>query len=915
VGESNKLNAWLRIRIGAACFAGLIGAVVLIGWASGHVELTRVVAGLSAMNPMTAVSLIALGAALLLRPRRDALYVRLLCSVAIFVGSAKLAQLSTGWSFGVDELLFQSRLGSLSDVPPNRMAPNTALALALAGLALLLSGARSHRLKLASHAVAMVVSGITLFAIIGYVLGLAALYEVSTFNAMALHAAASLLAISIGVLAVNPRIGIMAILADQGPAGTLARTALPVALMVPVLVGLFRLSGESAGFYGTDDGIAIQVFANVLVTFALLITSLVMLHRSDRQRRERELAVARSEEHYRIAERIGRVGHWRMEFPSGRLIWSDEYREICGMAKDAEPSIDAVLNLYLPEDAAAARAEMEQASTTGTGWEASRRLVRPDGEFRHIKSHSVCERDEDGNLTALFGVVLDVTDLELARRQAEAASATKAAFLANMSHEIRTPMNGVMGFAELLLATPLQPEQKRHASLILDSARSLLKLLNDILDVSKIDAGQLEVVSEPFSLRHGIRQCVDLMLPMASQKGLTLTATMAPDVPVRIVGDGLRLRQILLNLIGNAVKFTSHGSVTVEARRGQSDNGEATLVVSVCDTGVGIAEERLAAVFEEFVQADPSISRRFGGSGLGLSISRRLADLMGGRIALCRREGGGTEATVILPLIEASEEEPAAASLLPGGGFPNGDMRPASILLVEDIDINRELVTTLLTRMGHMVEVAENGAVALAKAAELAERPDAWDLILMDVQMPVMDGLTATRAIRALGGRAASVPIVALSAGAFASDIQDCRDAGMNDHVAKPIVTADLVAAIKRWARPTERRAAPSPEAEAVSAEFLSRFAERRRSSAGRLQELRAQLTGADALLLQAVLGEAVQVAHVIAGTAGMFGDAPLGRIASEVEQELAAARTQESAEAAFEPIRRLSAALEAKAA
>ncbi|HEX9954978.1 MAG TPA: ATP-binding protein [Allosphingosinicella sp.] len=888
---------------------------MLTGWASGHLELTRVIAGLSAMNPMTAVSLAALAVALVLRPRLDATIIRTLCAVAIAIGTAKLVQLVAGWPWGVDQLLFDSKLGGLVDVPPNRMAPNTAFALALTGIALILAGARSHRLKLASHVVAMVVIGITLFAIIGHVLGLAALYEVGKFHAMALHAAAALLAISVAVLAINPSIGLMAILADRGPAGTLARTALPIALMVPVFVGLLRVSGQSAGFYGTDDGIAIQVFANVLVTFALLMTSLVVLHRSDRQRRERELGVARSEERYRIAERIGRVGHWRLECPSGRLIWSDEYREICGLGRDVEPDIEAVLDLYLPEDAAAARAEIAAASVTGTGWESSRRLIRPNGELRYIKSHSVCERDEEGRLTALFGVVLDVTDLELARREAEAASATKAAFLANMSHEIRTPMNGVMGFAELLLASDLDGEQKRHASLILDSARSLLKLLNDILDVSKIEAGQLEVVAEPFSLRHGIRQCVDLMLPMASQKGLALTATMEPDVPVRVVGDGLRLRQILLNLIGNAVKFTSHGEVTVEVRRGADEKGEPTLVLSVCDTGVGIAEERMSAVFEEFVQADASISRRFGGSGLGLSISRRLADLMGGRIALAAREGGGTVATLTLPLVQASDEEVPAVSSATGAAAVPGDGRPASILLVEDIDINRELVTTLLTRMGHKVEVAENGAVALAKAAALAERPDAWDLILMDVQMPVMDGLTATRAIRALGGRAASVPIVALSAGAFASDIQECRQAGMNDHVAKPIVTADLVSAIKRWARPAERRAAPSPEAEAMSADFLKRFAERRRSSAERLQALKGQLEGADAGALQAVLREAMQVAHVIAGTAGMFGDAPLGRLAGEVEQALEAARSCEDAAAAVEPIRRLSAALQAEAA
>ncbi len=284
-----------RIRIIAACFAGGIGSVVLLGWASGHVELTREVAGFSAMTPITAVSLIALSACLLLRGRAKATILGVLASVPVVVGAAKLAQFATGAETGIDQVLFDSQLASFVDVPPNRMAPNTALALALIGISLVLSGAKHHQFKVASQVVALIVMGITLFAITGYVLDLATLYKMRTFNAMALHTAASLFAVSAGILAVNPHIGLVRILADEGPAGALARTTLPAAIMVPVVVGLFRLSGEQAGFYGTSDAVAIQVFANVLATFALLITSLAVLNRSDRQRRDRESAIRRSE--------------------------------------------------------------------------------------------------------------------------------------------------------------------------------------------------------------------------------------------------------------------------------------------------------------------------------------------------------------------------------------------------------------------------------------------------------------------------------------------------------------------------------------------------------------------------------------------------------------------------------------------
>ncbi|MEA2676229.1 MAG: hypothetical protein QOJ81_370, partial [Chloroflexota bacterium] len=533
------------------------------------------------------------------------------------------------------------------------------------------------------------------------------------------------------------------------------------------------------------------ITAVACVTSVLLAGCIIALLRADRARRRREFVTQRSESYYRHAEQVGHIGHWRIERSTGAVQWSDEVAAILGLPLGTIPSLEEELGRFHPDDWEGARALVEQCLRECRDWEVGHRFLRPTGEVRHVRSLGVCERDANGEPEAMFGVIIDVTELESARRQAEAASASQAAFLANMSHEIRTPMNGVMGFVELLMESNLDAKQRRQLRLVEESAQTLLKLLNDILDLSKIEAGQLDLSEAPSNVRHDIAQCVRLMTPIAEQKGLKLRATFADGFPDSVLIDSLRLRQILFNLLGNAVKFTNTGSVSVTLSEAPGSNGRRIMAIKVADTGVGIAEERKAAIFDAFVQADASISRRFGGSGLGLSISRRLARLMGGTIALDSLEHQGTVVTLALPLdtvaaptaaeIRVASRRPAAKSVR---GKP-GRLQ-ASVLLVEDIDINQELIVEMLTRLGHSVDLAENGAEALAMAHRLELDPVAWDLILMDIQMPVMDGLTATRAIRALGGRAATIPIVALTANAFAIEMQQCRDAGMNDHIAKP---------------------------------------------------------------------------------------------------------------------------------
>jgi PAS domain S-box-containing protein len=687
---------------------------------------------------------------------------------------------------------------------------------------------------------------------------------------------------------------------DRGRALSLARIAFPFAFLISVVVA-------------AEAGSALQAGLNFFATFGLLAGCILVLSRTDRARRERELAIAQSEGQYRHAQQVGHIGHWQIEFPSGAVEWSDEFRAICGLGSAAAPSLETTLALFHPDDAVVGREIVARAIREGLGWELGHRIRRPDGEIRHIKSHGVCDRDRDGKIVAVFGVIVDVTELELSRREAEAATASKAAFLANMSHEIRTPMNGVMGFVELLMDSDLDTGQRRHLLLIQESAQALLKLLNDILDLSKMEAGQLDVSPEPSDVRRDLAQCVRLMTPIAEQKGLELFTDIDRDFPARVMVDSLRLRQIVFNLLGNAVKFTNRGSVSVTLRAGQDAARLPIMLIGVSDTGVGIAPERKSAIFEAFVQADVSISRRFGGSGLGLSISRRLARLMGGTIVLESVEGEGTLVTLALPLRPARR-----AAALDERRTPRNEALakarepaiPASILLVEDSDINRELICEMVERLGHKIQVAADGAEALELARRLAAEPKAWDLILMDVQMPVMDGLTATRAIRALGGRAATIPIVALTANAFAAEMQECLDAGMNDHVPKPSGFVQLKRAIDRWSGAAAPAVAPVGAAEGGAPSLAERFETRRRSSRHRLAELIAELRGGPAAT-RSLLREAGEIAHLIAGTAGMFGQSRLGKIARRAEAEIKSIAPEQAGKA-NPALARLVAALDA---
>jgi two-component system sensor histidine kinase/response regulator len=517
---------------------------------------------------------------------------------------------------------------------------------------------------------------------------------------------------------------------------------------------------------------------------AILLLVFRLINRETARRGGAESALRESEASFRALADGAPVMIW-MGDPDGRRTWSSRgWLEFTGREMAREIGLGWADRVH-PDDLDRLLANHRSAHEERRGFQVEFRLARHDGQYRWILGKGVPRLLPDGSFAGMIGCCLDVTELRGAREAAEAASLAKSEFLANMSHEIRTPMNGILGMTELALETPLSALQREYLGLVKSSADALLTVINDILDFSKIEAGKLDLERAPFALRESLEDTIWTLAQRAHAKELELACRIAPDVPDALIGDPGRLRQVLVNLVGNAIKFTERGEVVVSVEAGASIGDEAELRFSVADTGIGIPEEKRRSIFEPFEQADGSTTRKYGGTGLGLSISSKLVGLMGGQIEVEGAVGGGSTFHFTARFGLGSECVRRGASNGPG---PIADLR---VLVVDDNRTNRRILEEVLTNWGASPSTAVDGASALEalRVASAEGRP--FGLALIDGMMPAMDGFELAERIGS-SSDFLHPRMIMLTSGGLSGESARAGALGVLAYLTKPVRQSDL---------------------------------------------------------------------------------------------------------------------------
>jgi PAS domain S-box-containing protein len=520
------------------------------------------------------------------------------------------------------------------------------------------------------------------------------------------------------------------------------------------------------------------------------------------EERLREAALQDTEMRFRLAIEATGLGIWSGDAITGMATWSDEAYRMLGYEPGSfEVSAEKFQSLVHPDDLAHLNEQINKGKNSNDTFVAQFRLRTASNEWLWIESRGKStDHDDKGNAITMMGTHMDISfikesesQLRQAQHKAELAAEAKSEFLANMSHEIRTPLSGVLGMVDLLLNSENIEEQKQYANNIRYSAQSLLEIINDILDISKIEAGEMSISHSEFNLHELLEKIITPFAQLIKSKNLTFNKSSNLDEGKNYIGDKKRIQQVLNNLLGNAYKFTEHGSVSVSISRTEQQDDNETILIKVTDTGIGIADEQLNKLFKRFSQVETKKSRRFGGTGLGLAISKNLVELMGGEIGVESEQDKGSTFWFKLNLPVSSHRQSTSQEPRALTNQFNG-----KVLVVEDNVINQQVANGVLNKLGLQVELANNGQECLEMLGNAH-----YDLIFMDLQMPVMDGLETTQRIRnaEVSTESRNVPIVAVTANVLPEERQRCLEYGMNDHISKPLEIDAIIQVLKRYTK------------------------------------------------------------------------------------------------------------------
>jgi len=819
----------LRLYCRAAAIAvGAIGCLVLIGWAFHIAVLKSVLPGLVTMKANTALSLAVSATSLWLllpsRPPASRLYMgRLLALFVTLLALATGTEYLFGLNLGIDQLLFLEPLGTVATYSPGRMSPASCTAFIAIGLALLLLDQKRPSGNGPSQLLSLWSLLMATLATTGYAYHATTLSRIFLYTQVALHTAIGLLLLSTAVFFARPSTAIAGDLAGQGSGSIMARRLLPAMLGIPLFLGWISLQGQFQGLYGRELRLALYATANVVVFAALLWLNARKMNVEYTQRRLaevqiRELNIDLEE---RVADRtqafelqttvltqqaglldlaheaiIVRDMHNRI------LFWNPAAAIMYGWP--SKLAVGKIMNELLHTELSQPIKEIDRQLLLLGLWEGEVIHNTQAGMILNVETRWALQRDADGSPLRILAIDRDITerkraeqDLKAAKEAAEAGSEAKSAFLAMMSHEIRTPMNGILGMTELTLDTDLTQEQRDNLGLVKLSAESLLAVLNDILDFSKIEAGMLEFEEIPFSLRASLGDALRALNFRVQQKTVELICDVQAEVPEFLIGDPGRLRQVVTNLVGNAIKFTEKGEIVVSVTEEAAKDGQVCLHVAVADTGMGIPLDRQAKIFDAFSQADGSTSRKFGGTGLGLTISTRLVKMMGGRIWVESEPGKGSTFHFTAWLgIQERTTPPMEADL--------SQLRDLAVLVVDDNFTNRRVLQAMLLHCGAKPVLTESSQEALDLMNAMAEDGRYFPVAIVDAQMPGIDGFGLVQRMQERPETAGTKTVMLTSVGQR-GDASRCRQVGVAGYLLKPTQQSELLETICRVLHP------PSP--------------------------------------------------------------------------------------------------------